>query len=212
MFNFENINEYGQRRGYSFDEILLMRDKITIKSQYDPFQSKILSANQPFILINVCEFNFGDKWILLYRGSRDGFGANEFHFKCDGKSSTLTIVKTKKFGYVFGGFTSIPWHSLGQWESDPNAFLFSLVNKDRQPCKMITTNPSDSIYCDGDGFGPVFGDIDLCIIGDSNILKESSTRLNKTFKLPEYAKTDASEFLAGEYNFLLTEIEVYQKI
>jgi hypothetical protein len=211
MFNFKKINEYGQRRGFSFD-ILLMKDKITIKSQYDPFQSTILSGNQPFILVNLCDFNFGDQFLLLYRSSRDGFGANDFHFKCDAKSSTLTILKTKKFGFVFGGFTSTPWHSLGRWESDPNAFLFSLVNKDRLPCKRKTSNPSDSIYCDGEGFCPVFGDMDLIICSDSNILEESSTRLNRTFKMPEYAKTHPGEFLVGEYNFLLTEIEVYQKI
>ncbi len=77
---------------------------------------------------------------------------------------------------------------------------------------MKTSNPSDSIYCDGDGFCPVFGDMDLIICSDSNILEESSTRLNRTFKMPEYAKTHPGEFLAGEFNFLLTEIEVYQKI
>jgi len=32
-------------------------------------------------------------WIMLYRGSRDGFSAKEFHDKCDEKGPTLTLVK-----------------------------------------------------------------------------------------------------------------------
>ena len=39
---------------------------------------------------------------LIYRASRDGFGADEFHSKCDGKRDTLSIIQTTN-GYVFGG-------------------------------------------------------------------------------------------------------------
>ena len=41
---------------------------------------------------------------ILWRGSRDGFGACIFHQLCDHKGKTLTVVKTKS-GSVFGGFT-----------------------------------------------------------------------------------------------------------
>eukprot|EP01083_Nonionella_stella_P276851 941111_1 len=34
------------------------------------------------------------RWSLLYRGSRDGFRANIFHNKCDGKAKTLSIIRT----------------------------------------------------------------------------------------------------------------------
>ena len=40
--------------------------------------------------MKVCEFEGKSKWSLLYRGSRDGFGAHVFHAKCDGKLNTLT--------------------------------------------------------------------------------------------------------------------------
>ena len=39
-------------------------------------------------------------------------------------------------GFIFGGFTSTSWDSSGQYKSDPNAFLFSLTNKENKPCKM----------------------------------------------------------------------------
>ena len=33
-----------------------------------------------------------------------------FHQRCDGKNNTLTIIKED--GFVFGGFTDIPWGKL----------------------------------------------------------------------------------------------------
>jgi hypothetical protein len=33
------------------------------------------------------------KWELLWRGSRDGFGAGDFDSRCDGHANTLTLVK-----------------------------------------------------------------------------------------------------------------------
>ena len=33
---------------------------------------------------------------LLYRGSRDGFSAIDFHMKCDGEGSTICIIRSDK--------------------------------------------------------------------------------------------------------------------
>jgi archaellum component FlaC len=41
---------------------------------------------------------------LLWRGSRDGFTAQEFHRRCDGRANTLTLISDTD-GNVFGGFT-----------------------------------------------------------------------------------------------------------
>ena len=56
----------------------------------------------------------GDKKIegLLYRGSRDGFGVDNFHRLCDNKGNTLTVVKSTKDN-VFGGFTDIDFDISG---------------------------------------------------------------------------------------------------
>jgi len=64
---------------------------------------------------------------LLYKGSEDGFKAENFHQKCDGKGATLTLVSTAD-GYVFGGFTTRSFQSPEKWEriSDGEAFCFSL--------------------------------------------------------------------------------------
>jgi len=68
----------------------------------DPFESQIFKDNQPSELIQLCEFSFKDKWTLLYRGTRDGFGAYNFHSKCDNHSNTLTILKAQGSSYIFG--------------------------------------------------------------------------------------------------------------
>jgi hypothetical protein len=66
---------------------------------------------------------------LLYRGSRDGFGAADFHAKCDDKGDTVTIVKSTE-GYIFGGYSDQSWKSNGYdcYKSSSCAFLFSIVN------------------------------------------------------------------------------------
>ena len=42
----------------------------------------------------------------------------DFHSKCDGHYNTLTILKAKEIGFIFGGFTTVTWNSSGeQWRS-----------------------------------------------------------------------------------------------
>ena len=102
-----------------------------------------MSGNQPSELIKLCEFSSKDKWSLLYRGTRDGFRARDFHSKCNGH--TLIILKAKGTSFIIGCFTSIYWNSRGGFRSDPNAFLFSLTNKDNRPCTMWQINTTKSI-------------------------------------------------------------------
>lgn len=52
---------------------------------------------------------------LLYRASQHDFTAKKFHDICDGKTNTLTIVKTE-FGRLAGGFCAIPWRATEGWQ------------------------------------------------------------------------------------------------
>ena len=47
---------------------------------------------------------------LLYRGSRDGWKAEDFHKLCDNQGPTVTLVKSSA-GRVSGGFTTVSWTS-----------------------------------------------------------------------------------------------------
>jgi hypothetical protein len=163
----------------------------------------------------LCEFCPNDKFTLLYRGTRDGFGSEDFHSKCDGHKNTLTICKAKGSKFIFGGFTTADWKSSDYWKSDSNAFLLSLKNKDNKPVKMrINPNHTDmAIYCD-DGYGPTFGDgRDIKIANNANTTMKSYSKLGSIYQHPQYAfdSNEADTFLAGSHKFQLHEIEVYHR-
>jgi hypothetical protein len=192
--------------------------KLNANSNMNLSKSQILNGEQQASeLIKLCEFSSSDKWLLLYRGTRDGFGARDFHSKCDGHWNTLTILKAKQSFYVFGGFTLVDWISSNCFKSDPNAFIFSLTNKDKKPLKMkVDLNRHlYAIRCQPE-YGPIFGGgffYDIFISNNANTTMDSYSNLGDFFKHPQYAKgtNEAQTFLAGSYKFQLDEIEVYQK-
>ena len=149
----------------------------------------------------------------MYRGTRDGFEPHDFHSKCDGHSNTLTILKANGSEFVFGGFTSVSLDSAIIWKSDPNAFLFSLTNKDNKPLKMkIDPNRHKyAIYCYS-VCGPTFGD-DIVIENNANTTMDSFSNLGRSYKHLQYAfgTNEAQSFLAGSFWFQLDEIEVFQR-
>jgi hypothetical protein len=190
---------------------------ISLSEYADTFSdSEILTCKQSLDLVKLCEFSPKDKWRLLYRGTRDGFKANDFHAACDDQSLTLTIFKARGTSCVFGGFTSEAWQSgSGDFKADPNAFLFSLVNKDNQPCKMsIAPNLAHNAIQWYSGYGPTFGGgYDIRIVNDANVEEGSYSNLGDTYKHPKYVagSVEAQTFLAGAKEFRLSEIEVFRK-
>jgi hypothetical protein len=167
-------------------------------SSNDPFKSQILSDNQPSELLKLCEFSSNNKWTLLYKSTRDGFRAADFHSKCVDRNNTLTILKAHGSSYIFGGFTSIGWNSSGQYKSDLNAFLFSLTNKDNQPCKMRQLNANCSIYFNS-GYGPTFGaGHDIYVCDNANVRAGSYTNLGHSYEHPQ--PSQGLSYLAGSYH------------
>jgi hypothetical protein len=201
------MNEFKPNLSFNQDSFSLLH--LNEYSIIDPFRSQILSSQQSFDLIKVCEFSLKDKWTLLYRGTRDGFAAANFHSKCDGHSNTLTILKVHGTSYIFGGFASVSWDGSGQYKSDPSAFLISLTNKDNQPCKMRQINITKSIRCDSD-YGPTFGGgYDIAIANNANVRAGSYSVLGGSYEHPQ--PSQGGSYLAGSQYFQLSEIEVYQK-
>jgi hypothetical protein len=199
------MNEF--KPNLSFSQVSFGQLRLNEYSSKDPFKSKILKDQQPSDLIKLCEFSIKDKWTLLYRGTRDGFGAADIHSKCDNHKNTLTILKAHGSSYIFGGFTSINWDRTSGYKSDPNAFLFSLTNRDYKPCKIRQINTKYSIYCNS-GYGPIFGGgHDLHICDSSNTTAGSYSYLGSF-----YQHLQGQRFLTGSQYFQLSEIEVYQKL
>ena len=93
---------------------------------------------------------------LLYRGTRDGMGANYFHNKSDNQGQTISLFKIEK-GYIFGGYASTDWTSSGSWKSAPDSFIFTLTNiHGTEPTKFPNSDTNYSIY-DYSKYGPTFG-------------------------------------------------------
>ena len=150
---------------------------------------------------------------LVYRASRDGDLAKDFHFKCDFIGPNLTLIKTKK-QYIFGGFTIKTWKHLfkdvnnedpecGTELKDEQAFGFSLnENKIYENGK-----PDESIiYCNSN-YGPCFKNFffkifDKCFENGGicgNIQESNFIGIEQEY-----------EFNGGEQYFNVEEIEVFQ--
>jgi hypothetical protein len=149
---------------------------------------------------------------LLYRASRDGWNAANFHRECDNKGATLTVVKSSG-GYIFGGYSSAPWNSSydDNFCASKDAFLFSLkCYEGLSAVKMsVTNNHSQAIYCYYSDYGPTFGGRhDLKIASNANTNKSSYSYIGHTYSLPP--GTTNLHFLTGQKNFQVSEYEVFQ--
>ena len=102
-------------------------------------------TNNGTLDINKITFN------LVYRASRDGFGADNYHNKCDGKINTLCAIETTK-GCKFGGYTETKIANNGENLKDPKSFLFSL-NKMRI---YENKNKENNVIRHYRGYGPYF--------------------------------------------------------
>jgi hypothetical protein len=149
------------------------------------------------------------KFELLWKGTRDGFGAATFHSKCDKKGPTLTVIKSEH-DKVFGGFTSESWgfapRGKDQCKKDPTAFIYSLTRNGK-----YAQQRNDNSICDNSGYGPIFGldpsiGCDIFIYDDCNTYQYNGCYANQTYQLPPGA---GDNFLAGSDYYSVKEIEVY---
>jgi len=183
----------------------------TLKMIDNRMSSTLLSGrNQVKDLLSLCEFPVDQKWNLIYRASQDGFEAAKLHTNCDNKPNTLTVIKTTN-DYVFGGYTEQTWNHSVCYKADPNSFIFSLINKLNEPIK-IKWSQGNGINC-GKSYCPTFGNTDLYIADKSNTNKISYSNLGHSYIHPDYRfeTNEAKSFLAGSYNFQVSEIEVFTK-
>jgi hypothetical protein len=159
----------------------------------------------------------GKRFTLLWRGSRDGFKANDFHHRCDGHANTLTLILEMQ-GNIFGGFTPVEWKSHGGSAGDPSlrSFIFTLKNPSNVPPMKFPLKSDQSrpaIICDasrGPGFGgPDYGDIEI-----TSRCAEGAKNGSGTYYFGScYANNsgrDARKILTGSYGFTVKEIEVFE--
>jgi hypothetical protein len=180
----------------------------------DQFDSQIISEF-PAIF---AEFR-GKRFKLLWRGSRDGFSASQFHGRCDGHANTLTVILDTE-GNIFGGFTPVEWESRewngengdedNTWKADDSekSFLFTLKNPHNIAPRRFALDPAEkhqAICCDSE-YGPEFPDMDVSDNCDANICSGTSLGLSYT----NDTGLDGDTVFTGSANFQVKEIEVFE--
>jgi hypothetical protein len=179
----------------------------TVASQrfISPFQSRILE-NCPSALD---EF-VNRQWTLIYRGSDHGFGASNFHSKCDGIGNTVTVILTTT-GCIFGGFTPVAWESTGGYKPDSTSqsFLFRIKDgRNSAPCKFPLSKPSQAIHYHA-SYGARFGSgADIGVADRCNQNNNSYTILGGSYV--NGTGIDGTQVFAGERNFTVKEVEVFR--
>jgi hypothetical protein len=153
------------------------------------------------------------QFALLWRGGRDGFGAREFHGRCDGHGNTLTVVLDTK-GSIFGGFTPIKWDSAGGCRADPTlrTFLFTIRNPHNiRPKKfpLRAQKKKEAILCVADR-GPSFGPGNIVVLDNCNTCTENATCLESAYS--NDTGQAAPKVFTGGPTFQVKEIEVFEII
>ena len=168
--------------------------------------SKIITKEKDFKLINKylsSLYNKNIKYKLIFQASEDGAFGKIFKKKCSKSQRTLTIILTNK-NKAFGGFTEALWNNSNFTSKDKNAFCFSF-DKNKIYTSIRDTN---AIYCK-EGFGPIFYDM---FAVNKNFVTEGGFCKVKELAEMKYDNVSEDYELAGEENFVIKELEVFEII
>ena len=139
------------------EEKILLKKNNKIKFAKESFEGTEILNDEEKVLISewidekkVFQFN------MVYSSKKDGNGASNFHYNCDGVSPTVMIMKDTN-GNKFGGYTTSSWGPStvgGAYARDQNAFTFSLSKK--RKVSQVDKFQKNSIYRNN-SYGPTFG-------------------------------------------------------
>jgi hypothetical protein len=162
----------------------------------------------------------GKRFSLLWRGSRDGFGADDFHSRCNGHANTLTVILDTD-GNVFGGFTPLEWESR-EWnrgygnedsrckaDGSLRSFLFTLKNPHNIPVRRFALQAGEkglAIDC-GSRSGPCFG-YDIVVSDNCNANTRSRTLLGTVYT--NDTGLHWNTVFTGSRYFQVMDIEVFE--
>eukprot|EP01022_Parablepharisma_sp_SALTPOND_P028300 TRINITY_DN706_c0_g1_i1.p1 TRINITY_DN706_c0_g1~~TRINITY_DN706_c0_g1_i1.p1 ORF type:complete len:482 (-),score=43.01 TRINITY_DN706_c0_g1_i1:9971-11296(-) len=210
--DYSYLNEVGREMNKALNTLY---KRLTNEIMYlKQSQSVVFIKNNPDPLIRKHDKAWLSSWILggrtaklielelIYKGTKDGFGAADFHAKCDGKAPTLVLISAA--GKTFGGYTTQPWAgpSPGVFKEDANAFTFSLSKKVK--CGIQAEKRQMAVRHSADT-GPAFGAMEISI-SDNNT--ESHATGGSTYILP--GEHDPKMFYADNESFRVNEVEVYR--
>jgi hypothetical protein len=156
---------------------------------------------------------FGEKrFQLLYRGSRDGFQASDFHRQCNGHPNTVTLILSTN-GSIFGGYTPLSWSSRDGYASDASqkSFLFTIKNPHNLTAQIFKQQEEACAIYDYSGYGPTFGrTTDLHVCNQSQTCNNSYSYLLHTYG--NDTGIAGNQVLTGAQYFTSKEIEVFEVV
>jgi hypothetical protein len=150
---------------------------------------------------------------LLWRGTRHGFCAYQFHERCQGHHNTLLII-LDTHDNVFGGFTPIEWpkseNCINLRDDQHQSFLFTIINSKRvEPTIFPLKEREGECAISHDPiYGPRFGYCDLVISEHCNIKDNYTTFLGECYRTT--SELNGPECLTGSRTFLVKEIEIFE--
>jgi len=167
-------------------------------------ESTILTKGYLFGLKEMIGKDFETK--LIYKASRDGWDAADFHRCCDNNGPTISICKSES-GTVFGGFTETLWASTNLYGADPKktSFIY-ILNKNRIKMEKLplTGKHNDKAVVHNNDNCCVFGyGYDIGIKSETDI----SSNLGWSYCYPFGA--DGVTYLVGTNKFKLINYEVH---
>jgi hypothetical protein len=202
-----------QQKLKAYTDNIILKHNIT---NYNPILQTIDSCFNEYINYDKTHekwFETISKWIgkpknykLIYTASKGGFTAKSFHYFCDGKAPTVTIIHTQKTNKYIGGYTIIPWTTYGK-SIDPtkSGFLFSLTLNKKYKKTAIDWELYGSIYN-----GPTFGGNNNLKIDDRCNENEAENYAYNTNGLFYEAET-FDQFTGGfTQRFEVLEYEVFE--
>jgi len=128
------------------------------------------SLNVPFDILlsgtNIDPQNTNVDLDCVYKASRDGWSAIDFHTCCDGRGSGLVVVLSQS-GKKFGGFNPLGWQSSDDYGNTNGAFLWYIKGGGGGGGNTVVKCPvlsgGNAAIFDYATGGPQFGSGDLVI-------------------------------------------------
>ncbi len=151
-------------------------------------------------------------WRLIYKASRDGFRAADFHRCCDNKGETISVIHTTR-GYLFGGYTDVPWTSAsGVSKQSLQSFLFAFRSSasGNTPVTATIASSSNAVYHHS-SYCCTFGAGHNIYIADSSNTNSNS---NSNWSNGQYYSyppgvTSNVYWLVGQQRFQTRDVEVF---
>lgn len=127
------------------------------------FEGSTVLSHVQFFLRHAFVDRINTRWlpgagpsVLLFRMSRDGESTRSFHYRCDGKASTVVLIRSND-GFVFGGYAGKAWDSSGAYLRCPRSFIFTVSNPHGiTPTRYLVKKPQYALQGNS-AYGPVFG-------------------------------------------------------